>query len=83
MFYEKGSYATWGNIPSVEWILIDIVITTNCTDNIFGPVDSWDFKLSIDHHLCAVWPVDKDLSMFKSKCWWILKMWHSYLCRKT
>ena len=134
MFYGKGSYATWGNFPSVEWILVNIIITTNCTDNILWLVDSWYFKLSIDHHLWTVrpvvkdlsmlktkcwwifvniiittnctdnilwlvdswyfklsidhhlwtvWPVVKDLSMLKNKCWWIFKLWHSYLCPKT
>ena len=34
MFYDKGSYATLGNFPSVEWILVNIMITTNCTENI-------------------------------------------------
>ena len=34
MLYDKGSYATWGNFPLVEWILVNIMITTKCTDNI-------------------------------------------------
>ena len=34
MFYDKGSYATLGNFPSVEWILVYIIITTDCTDKI-------------------------------------------------
>ena len=34
MFYDKGSYATLGNFPSVEWILVNIIIATNFTDNI-------------------------------------------------
>ena len=68
MFCDKGSYATWGNFPSVEWILVNIIITTNCTDNILWLVDSWDFKLSIDHHLWTVQPVVKFLSMLKTKC---------------
>ena len=59
------------------------MITTNCTDNILWLVDSWDFKLSIDHHLWTVRPVVKDLSMLKTKCWWIFKLWHNYLCHKT
>ena len=28
MFYDKGGYATWGNFPSGEWILVNIMITT-------------------------------------------------------
>jgi len=83
MFYDKGSYATWGNFPSVEWILVNIMITTNCTDNILWLMDSWYFQLSIDHYLWTVLPVVKDLSMLKTKCWWIFKLWHSYLCHKT
>ena len=83
MFYNKGSYDTWGNFPSVEWILENLIITTNSTDNILWLVDSWCFKLSIDHHLWTVRPVVKDLSMLKTKCWWIFKLWHSYLCHKT
>ena len=83
MFYDKGSYATWGNFPSVEWILVYIIITTNCTDNILRLVDSWYFKLSIDNHLWTVRPVVRDLSMLKTKCWWIFKLWHNYLCHKT
>ena len=51
MFYDKGSYATWGNFPSVEWILVNVLMTTNCTDNLLSQVDSWYFKLSNDHHL--------------------------------
>ena len=51
MFYDKGSYATWGHFPSVELILVNIIITTNCTHNIVGLLDSWYFKLSIGHHL--------------------------------
>ena len=77
LFYDKGSYATWGNFPSVDWILINIIITTNGTDNILWLVDSWDFMLSIDHHLWTVRPVVKDLSMLKTKCWWISKHWHN------
>ena len=83
MFYDKGSYATWGNFPSVEWILVNIIITTNCTDNILWLVDSWDFNLSIDHHLWTVWPVVKNLFMLKTKSWWIFKLWYSYLFHKT
>ena len=83
MFHDRGSYATSGNFPSVEWILLNIMITTNCTDNILWLVDSWYFKLSIDHHLWTVRPVVKDLSMLKTKCWWNCKLWHSYLCHKT
>ena len=59
------------------------MITTNCTDNILWLVDSWYVKLSIEHHLWTVRPVVKDLSMLKNKCWWIFKLWHSYLCLKT
>ena len=51
IFYDKGSYATWGNFPSMEWILVNIMITINCTDSTLCLVDSWYFKLSIDHHL--------------------------------
>ena len=51
MFYDKGSYATLGNFPLVQCILVNIMITTNCTENILCLVDSWYFKLSIDHHL--------------------------------
>ena len=83
MFYDKCSYATWGNFPSVEWILVNIIITTNCADNILWLVDSNYFKLSIDHHLWTVRPVVKDLFMLKTKCLWIFKLWHSYLCHKT
>ena len=83
MFYDKGSYASLGNFPSVEWIYVNITITTNCTDNILWLVDSWYFMLSIDHHLWTVRPLVKDLSMSKSKCWWIFKLWHSYICHKT
>ena len=83
MFYDKGSYASLGNFPSMEWILVNMIIATNCTDNILWLLDSWDCKLSIDHHLWTVRPVVKDLFMLKTKCWWIFKMWHSYLCHKT
>ena len=83
MFYDKGSYATSGNFPSVEWIPINIVITIKFLDNILWLVDSWYFKLSIDHYLWTVRPVVDDLSMLKTKCWWIFKLWHSYLCQKT
>ena len=83
MFYDKGSYATCGNFPSVEWILVNIIITTNCTDNILWLVDSWYFKLSIDHHLWTVWPVVKNLFMLKTKCWWVFELCHSYLCHET
>ena len=34
MLYDKGSYDTWGNFSSVEWFFINIIMTTNCTDNI-------------------------------------------------
>ena len=134
MFYDKGSYATWGNFQSVEWnltnirittnwsdnilwlvdrwyfklfidhhlwtvrpvvkdlfmlktkcwwIFINILITTNGTGNILLLVDSWYLKLSIDYHLWTVQPVVKDLLMLKTKCWWIFKLWHSYLCHRT
>ena len=83
MFYDKGSYATWGNFPTEKWIFVNIKITTICTDSILWLVDSWYFKLSIDHHLWTVLQMVKDLSMLKTKCWWISEMWHSYLCQKT
>ena len=83
MFYNKGSYDTWGNFPSSEWNLEKLIITTNSTDNILWLVDSWCFKLSIDHHLWPVWSLVKNWLMLKTKCWWIFKLCHSYLCHKT
>ena len=58
-------------------------MTTNCTENILWLVNSWDFKLSIDHYLWTLRPVVKELSMLKAECWWIFKLWHSYLYHKN
>ena len=65
MFHCKDSYATWGDFQSIEWILIKKIITIKCTENILWLPDSWDYKLSIDHHLWNVRPVVKVLSMLK------------------